>query len=430
MFSLVEHYTPDLFFCHGDWLHDYQIPLSHGIPYVLFEHDIHSLRADLNPKQLRLEKEMLENAAGVIFTSEDHRAYCDKHFNITRNRGLIHLRPLRRDLAWEPRRKLPGKNLVYAGGLVAQTGSNYGYRSYHKIFKDFMAAGWHVHIYPANHYAEETIQSYKNLGCTVHPKCAYNTLLRRMSQYTAGLQAYAKEGVPDRAFEYTQTCRPNKVWDYLAAGIPTIGLYPGNCARIYVDGGWGVTIPNTNRSTLDKVKLPSFPPGLRYEQTMERDLPVMEVVVAKALSRRPTVTKEQIQVDVKGEDDEMAKVDHLWYRLTKPVVEKGKLLHGRGKRIPMKEAIRLGLVKKETLVKETIKKRVEKKAAEKEKIEIKPLVDEAGQVPVIKEKKEEKPPKKKQHGGKKKKAKHHKKNKKAAGQLHTSLAVIKKEGDN
>ena len=62
----------------------------------------------------------------------------------------------------------------------------------------------------------------------------------------------------------------------------------------------------------------------------------------------------------------MATAKHLWYRIEKPVVENGRLLYGRGRRIPMKEAIRLGLVKKEVVVKEKIKKRIVKKAAKKE----------------------------------------------------------------
>ena len=368
--SLIDRHKPDLFFCHGDWLLDYQIPFNRNIPYILIEHDIHSLRTQLNKKQLRNEKEMLENAKGIVFTSEDHKTYCNKHFKITTNQVIVHLRPLRRDLAWQPLDKKPGKHLVYAGGLAANTGSNYGYRSYHSIFKAFIDVGWTVHIYPASVYMESTAKSYKRLGCHLHKNLSYNSLLQQMSQYTAGLQAYAKEGVRDRTFNYTQTCRPNKVWDYLAAGIPTIGLYHGNCAKIYLDGGWGITVTDTKQSTLENIELPSFPDSLRFEQVMENDTLMFEKVIDKALSKKKKAPKE---TKPKGEEDNMANADHLWHRVTKPVVEKGRLLHGRGKRIPIKEAIRLGLVKKEVIVKDKIKKRVEKKAA---KIETKPLVDE------------------------------------------------------
>ena len=382
--SLIQRYHPDLMFVHGDWLLDYQIPMGLGIPYILFEHDIHSLRANLNVTQKRYEKTMLEGAAGIIFTSEDHQAHINNNFKVTDNQEVIHLRPLRENLAWVPLRKKRGKHLVYAGGLVNQTntGGNYGYRSYHPIFEDFIKAGWEVHLYPANDYVYATGRSYERIGCKMYKKLSYNSLLQQMSQYTAGLQSYAKENTPERAFNYTQTCRPNKVWDYLAAGIPTIGLYPGNCAKIYQDGGWGLVIPDTKQSTLENLELPSFSKSLRFEQIMELDLGRFETVIVDALGLREKIKPKQNVMEREGV--EVAREGILWYRLEKPVMENGRLLHGRGKRIPIDEAIRLGLVKKETLVKAQIKKRVERKKEKKEElvvekpkvsIEVKPLVE-------------------------------------------------------
>jgi hypothetical protein len=208
-----------------------------------------------------------------------------------------------------------------------------------------------------------------------------------MSQYTAGLQSYAKEDTPERAFNYTQTCRPNKVWDYLGAGIPTIGLYPGNCAKIYQDGGWGLVIPDTKQSTLENLELPSFSKNLRFEQIMELDLNRFETVIVNALDLREKIKPIKNVEEKEREGIEVTKEGTMWYRLEKPIMENGRLLHGRGKRIPIDEAIRLGLVKKETLVKVQIKKRVERKKKEKEKesveepkkervmVEVKPLIE-------------------------------------------------------
>jgi len=389
---------PALIFCRGDWLRYYQLPLMYNIPYVLLEQDVHSLRTKLSVRQLQIEKEMVEGAAGVIFTSEDHLAYLrdDMHYKMP-NVGIIHLRPLRQMLAWHPKEKLPGdKNLVYAGGLVRTGGGNYGYRNYRSIFQDFVKAGWTVHIYGSKNQYATVRELAKCEGIMAHGWVPYEQLLQEMSQYTAGLQAYAKENVNDRQFNYTKYCRPNKTWDYLAAGIPTIGLYAGNCAKIYTNGGWGITIPNTERSTLENIELPSFPPEIRYEQVMENDLPIMERVVATALKvKKIKPIKVAKKIEQQEEEDDM-KSDHLWHRLTKPVIENGRLLYGRGRRIPITEAIRLGLVKKEVVVKEAIKNKRAKKAkkapAKKatkgkdkkkatpkkkvEKVETKPLLDE------------------------------------------------------
>jgi len=391
----VQRLKPALIFCRGDWLKYYQLPLMYDIPYILIEQDVHSLRSKLLQRQLEIEREMCEKAAGVIFTSEDHLDYLqnEMHYKMP-NVGVVHLRPLKQMLAWHPKKKLvydeddPNeKHLVYAGGIVKTGGGNYGYRNYQSIFEAFVEAGWTVHVYGSkNQYA--TVRAMGKLdGVVPHGWIPYEDLLCEMSQYTAGLQAYAQENVNTRQFAYTQSCRPNKTWDYLAAGIPTIGLYAGNCAKIYVEGGWGVTIPDTKRSTLEKIQLPSFPPGLRFEQVMENDLSILEEVIATAIRNekaKPITIEEK-----KGEENNMASAKHLWHRLDKPVIEDGRLLYGRGKRIPMKEAIRLGLVKKEVVVKEKLQKRVEKKkkAAKKKekkatpkkkvtKVETKPLLAE------------------------------------------------------
>jgi hypothetical protein len=360
----LQRLKPDIAFCHGDWMNYWVVPQSQGIPYILFEHDVHSLRTGLNTKQRNAEKAMLEGAAGIMFTSPDHQNYCNDNYQLTKHQGLVYLRPLKKDLAFSPLPKLPGKHLVYAGGIINTTGSNYGYRAYRQIFTDFIDAGWTVHVY-GNHTQAETLKEYSKFGCVPHTWVPYWALLKEMSQYTAGLQAYTKEGVNTKAFEYTQTCRPNKTWDYLAAGIPTIGLNAGNCAKIYQEGGWGITIPDTERKTLENIELPSFPESLRFEHTMDGDISVFNRVIKGVL--KTGNTKIEFKEGVEEQD-----MDNRWYRLEKPVVENGRLLHGRGKRIPMTEAIRLGLVKKEVLVKEKLVKRSEEKKA---KIEVKPLVD-------------------------------------------------------
>jgi hypothetical protein len=396
----LKTFVPDLVFLHGDWCRYYQIANKWNLPYILFEQDVYSLRAGNEncpaPKYAKAkeqEKEMVEGAAGVVFTSEDHRDYCLERYDIP-NHAVVYLRPLKQDLAFHPLPKLPGKHLVYAGGIVPNSGAMYGYRDYTDILQAFIDADWTVHVYTnkihevhQNHY-----RKFMKKGLVIHDWLPYPELIKEMSQYTAGLQAYRKEGVPKTSFNYTQTCRPNKVWDYLAANIPTIGLYPGNCARIYQDGGWGIVAPDTKPSTLRNLELPSFPDSLRFEQVMENDLGIFDEVIERALrSAGSKKAKEEKVTTKKGEVEEVTRQGKHWFRLEKPVMENGRLLHGRGKRIPIDEAIRLGLYKKDVIKKEQImekadkrnkdrKKREEKKAESRKKkettkVEVKPLIE-------------------------------------------------------
>ncbi len=392
---------PDLIFLHGDWCRYFKLAINKEIPYILFEQDVYSLRAGNAPPLSQKyhgakdqERQMIESAAGVIFTSEDHRDYCLDRYDMPDNVEVIYLRPLKQDLAFAPLPKLPGKHLVYAGGIVPNAGNMYGYRAYIKILKAFKQAGWEVHIY-TNRIHEIHHEPYRKAGMIIHDWLPYGELLKEMSQYTAGLQAYVRDGVPDHSFDYTQTCRPNKVWDYLGAGIPTIGLYPGNCAKIYQDGGWGLVVPDTKLSTLKNLELPSFPDSLRFEQVMENDIDKFDRVIETALintkSKKVKKARKPKKILKKGEVETVVREGKMWFRLDKPVTENGRLLHGRGKRIPIDEAIRLGLYKREEIVKEKVKKRVERKKKEKEdkkpvvkkeikkrkkaEIEVKPLVE-------------------------------------------------------
>src|SRR3990172_12089506 len=56
-------YAPDLIICHGDWCRHYEIPVLMGIPYILVEHDVQSMRATINYILEHQERMMIERAA-------------------------------------------------------------------------------------------------------------------------------------------------------------------------------------------------------------------------------------------------------------------------------------------------------------------------------------------------------------------------------
>ena len=282
---------PDIAVVGGDHWQSYKEPLKADIPYIISEHDIFTLRTG---KDEEFEREQLENATAVIFTSEDHYEYCFKRYKLPPHE-IIHLKPLRANLEFEPKPKLEGKHLVYAGGIVVKSKKHdwYGYRAYHEIFQSFMNAGWTVHVYPHGGI-NYTQKEYERMGCVIHESLEYKDLLQDMSQYTAGLQSYNKDGVPEMAYNYTQVCRPNKGWDYLAAGIPTIGYNPGNVRQVY-EGKWGLVIDDLEYETLvdlDK-RLPEISESVRQEEVMDNDLYKFERLVEIALSKK----KEKIRIE-------------------------------------------------------------------------------------------------------------------------------------
>lgn len=292
---LMEHYgglitpdiktvpKPDLVICHGDRWPMYKQPLSMGIPYILVEHDVYSLRTGQFYSD---EREKIENAFAVIFTSEDHLEYYRSLGFKLPPVGIVPLKPLKKDLVFIRKPKIGGKHLVYAGGLVThdRKSSYFGYRAYHGIFKAFIQAGWIVHVYVPGSL-RRSFTDYVDIGCIVHGSLPYSTLLAEISQYTAGLQSYNRESVPEIAYKYTQLCRPNKLWDYLAAGIPTIGFQGGNGMEIYRDK-WGVVVDNLNKETLrglDK-NLPKITDEMRFKENMDDCMEVFKNFIDEALN--------------------------------------------------------------------------------------------------------------------------------------------------
>jgi len=325
-------YKPDLVFVRGDSADHYRIPLSLGIPYILIASDIYSMRQG---KQHPFEKEMVENAAGLVFVTEDHLDYFTSLGYKVPLSKVIHLRPLKKDISFELKPKLEGLNLVYAGGINFWSRRNglYGYRSFRNIFKSFIAAGWNVHIY--SHNSTSCYPEYIEIGCICHNPLPYNELLVDLSQYTAGIQGYNKEDVPKASFDYTQTGRQNKTWDYLAAGIPVIGVNPGNTRKMY-EGKWGIVAESFEVEYLKslKDKLPIITEDMRLLETIDSDKPLFDELIDRA-----------IKVKLRRELISMS--ESKWFVTKKRVIDPvtGRLLYGRNRRLPMVEAIRLGLVK-------------------------------------------------------------------------------------
>lgn len=245
-----------------------------GLPYILSEHDIYTWRRGEDSTD---EQEMIENAAAVVFTSQYHLDYCAARYRMP-PATVIPLRPMEDELAFEPLPKLPGKTLVYAGGIVAWSynESIYGYRAYHHIFRAFMDAGWEVHIYHPYGDLKNKYREYEKMGCICHEPISQSggQFYRELSQYTAGLHGYNTDSPPACALDYAFHCMPNKCWEYLAAGIPTIGVNSGKSGAVF-DGKWGVVKPEGAdlRDWLEGLELPEITDEMRYAQTMDQDAP-------------------------------------------------------------------------------------------------------------------------------------------------------------
>jgi hypothetical protein len=264
----------DIFVVFGDKYKDYMQAIHNRKRYILIQHDCASMRLG---GQRSPEMGMINRSAGVIFTSEEHQSYYD---GMRVPSVVIHLRPSVDDIYFSPD-KLEGKHLVYAGGMrgYEKRTSNYGFRSYTGMLKRFMEYGWTVHYYRRGSRGDRSVRKDDN-GLIVHPNVPNDMIYREMSKYTAGFQGYNKEDVPKQAYKYVQTCRPNKLWEYLGAGIPTIGFQGGSGMKLY-DGKWGVVLNSLD--DIPNIKLPVITPEMQREQVIENDLPKLKKFIKEIL---------------------------------------------------------------------------------------------------------------------------------------------------
>jgi hypothetical protein len=304
----------------GDKSTDYRRALAANLPYILIEHDVWSVRAGL-PSDPQ-EREMIEKASSVLFTSKHHVDLAQR-YSVPPSE-YVYLRPLRKDLEFTPLPKLSGRNIVYAGGIVGNDGSEmFGYRKYAvEIFPALIKAGWTVHVYPAWNGANRA-KDYRAIGCVIHDPVPQADLYREMSQYQAAFQGYAEEGCQ----QYVASCRPNKLWEGLGAGIPILGYNPGTGAHIY-SGKWGVVARSLADipAVSERVLALRITNGMRFAEVIDHDIPAFERLVSHVPERVRPIRKRRLGVSVTFGDTTYRKGSYVPQDVAVAMYEAG-LLH-------------------------------------------------------------------------------------------------------
>ena len=178
-----------------------------------------------------------------LFSSGKHREYLKNKYNIQGKTWVIpnlHLKKWCEKIA--PGAKLPGENIVYYGGVSLLKTSDYGYRLYVKQFRKFADAGIKVHIYPAN--TTRRYKIYEGENIILHKKVDHEGLLQELSKYRVGFLGYNDLDVNPVPVAYAKTCLPNKAFDYMMAGVPSLSYNLGYAEK-YVKN-WGVCCSNVD----------------------------------------------------------------------------------------------------------------------------------------------------------------------------------------
>jgi len=206
-------------------------------------HDSDLIRRGYIPIQ---ERRAYNSADAVIYVSEPIRKICSEIHNLDIPTMVMYNYPTQSmidntevdfDNAHTKKR-----TLVYEGGInpvgdspeIKEMNRIFKYRNLFPLFQELIYMGNEVHAFPGNQDAFITGQT---TGVILYPPTIFNKLLQEMTKYKYNLLIFNNEDGKQEQVLYTT---PNKLWDGLAAGLPSIACYCSETEK-YVkkhDLGW------------------------------------------------------------------------------------------------------------------------------------------------------------------------------------------------
>jgi hypothetical protein len=131
--------------------------------------------------------------------------------------------------------------LVYEGRVTVpseydglRNGTGSGYCDYLNVANATAKAGMDFHLYPGRD-DEEFIKTYKDLAI-IHPGYSFDKLLDQISRHDWGLVGNLNDNP-----QWNKTL-PNKLFDYIAAGVPVVSINASESSKVLEQYGIGITV--------------------------------------------------------------------------------------------------------------------------------------------------------------------------------------------
>jgi hypothetical protein len=300
----VRDYEIDLIHSHNapDFLTESAIKSAVNMPIIHDSHDVLSLRktrygiGSVEPedlKTLETERFVNEESDGRIYATEGLSHYVKQNYNVDPSRDLVFPNYLPR--SYIPTRLKPKlseqdgqTHIVYEGTVDSRvSGTHYDLMS---VFEDIAKHKLHIHIYVSCH--DEAYKRFSEGSAFIHyhghltPKI----LLQEMTKYDfgwAGLNATKNK-------KHLDVILPNKLFDYIACGLPVLSFPHRTQKRFIEEHGLGFVFHDieelvellNNDLILDKIRTVL---KKRHDFTIEKNIVSVKVFYEKLL--RPYLRK-------------------------------------------------------------------------------------------------------------------------------------------
>jgi glycosyltransferase involved in cell wall biosynthesis len=246
--EVLDEFGPDLVHSHNlpDSLTVLAQELAGGrVPIVHDVHDLQSLRR--TPYEngfpepgdpLELERRAIEESDAVVAVSDELLEEMAGRYRLPEARAVFANYALRDDLPplLAPRRRPSGEppRLVYEGTLS----TNGGHYDLREIFLALVAQGVTLDVYPSRDVPAYADLARRAAGLTYHERLPAPELLRRLPEYDFGWA-----GFNDRLNRpHIDTALPNKLFEYLACGLPVLTLGHRALERFLRERGLGIAL--------------------------------------------------------------------------------------------------------------------------------------------------------------------------------------------
>ncbi len=280
--AFLAEYRPDLVHSHNlpDTLTVLANELADGTPVVHDVHDLQSLRRTPyengfpQPRAVHeLERAAVEESAALVTVSDELLARLARRYRLPARTLVFPNYALARHLpAALPLRPPPDParpRIVYEGTLS----TNGGHYDLREIFRALVEAGATLDVYPNRPVREYHELAARLPGLTVHDALEPAALLRVLPGYDFGWAGF------DEALNkaHIDTALPNKLFEYLACGLPVLTLEHEAMRRFLEERQVGIVLRRAQdlRAELarrDLTALRERAAATRHEVTVEANI--------------------------------------------------------------------------------------------------------------------------------------------------------------
>lgn len=218
------------------------------IPVVLDCHDLRSSSSEMSSEELMMEYLIHKESDGIIYPTYELRNEAVKKYGIDIGKTYVIENYISKDLITNERKKkislTDGRiHCVYEGGLAFDNRKD-SYKYCTDNWIRLAQEGIVIHFYSHERTEDCNDLAAKHDNIVYEGNCSSQELAVELSQYDVGLCLYNLESPNSH---YLECSSPNKLYEYLNAGLPVIVSDIKGMRDIVENNGFGARIDWSNK---------------------------------------------------------------------------------------------------------------------------------------------------------------------------------------